>query len=310
MSSVFPSDPSLAFGSNSLFVSRTRRSTNRCTADQKTRSAVSILRWAVLLLALVAGTAEAGELRICADPNNLPFSNERREGFENKLAELLAEELGVRAEYTWWAQRRGFIRNTLKAGLCDLVMGMPAGAKIVRTTVPYYRSSYVFVTRAEEPAITSLDDPRLRELRIGVQLIGDDSVNTPPGHALASRGIISNVRGYTVYGDYREPNPPARIVTAVALGEIDVAVAWGPLAGYFARSGAKLLHLTPVQPAIDRSMLPMVFDIAIGVRREDEVLRQELDVVLRRRRSDIDGILDRYGVPRVGVDPPLPEPAG
>src|SRR5205823_11316691 len=132
-----------------------------------------------------------GVLRVCADPNNLPFSNERGEGFENKIAELLAHELNERVEYTWWAQRRGFFRNTLKSGVCDVVIGVPAGFEMALTTKPYYRSTYVFLYRKDRGLkINSLDDPILKTLRIGVQIIGDDITNAPPAHALTRRHTI------------------------------------------------------------------------------------------------------------------------
>jgi mxaJ protein len=233
-------------------------------------------------------------LRVCSDPNNLPFSNRREEGFENRIATLIARDLGARVEYTWWPQRRGFLRNTLRARECDVVMGLPSAIELAATTRPYYRSTYVFVSKGL--GITSFDDPRLRTLRVGVQIIGDDGANAPPAHALAARGIVGNVRGYTVYGDYSQPNPPARIIDAVVRGEIDVAVVWGPLAGYFARG--RELEITPVSPQIDLPFLPFVFDIAVGVRREDLALRQELDGILVRRKHDIARILDEYGVPR------------
>jgi ABC-type amino acid transport substrate-binding protein len=133
-------------------------------------------------------------LRVCADPNNLPFSNERGEGFENKIAALVAREMKVDVEYTWWAQRRGFIRNTLKAGDCDLVVGVPSSFELAQTTSPYYRSTYVFVSRKDRRLnIRSFDDPLLRKLKVGVQMIGDDFSNTPPAHALSNRNIIRNV---------------------------------------------------------------------------------------------------------------------
>jgi mxaJ protein len=239
-------------------------------------------------------------LRVAADPNNLPFSNRQGEGFENKIAELVARELGATLEYTWWAQRRGFIRNTLKAGECDLVLGAPAGFELALTTRPYYRSTYVFVYRKDRGLdVRSFDDPALRTLKIGVQMVGDDAANTPPAHALARRGIVDNVRGYTLYGDYSQANPPARIVDAVAAGEVDVAVVWGPLAGYFAPRQSAPLEIVPVSPQVDLPMLPFVFDISLGVRREDKAFRDELDVVLGRLRPEIDRILDEYGVPRV-----------
>jgi ABC-type amino acid transport substrate-binding protein len=178
---------------------------------------------------------------------------------------------------------------------------VPGSLELVAPTRPYYRSTYVFLYREDAPfTIASFDDSVLHRLKIGVQLVGDDFANTPPVHALSSRGVVGNIKGYTLYGDYRQPNPPARIVDAVARGEVDVAVVWGPLAGYFARRQNVPLRIVPVSPEIDLPFLPMVFDIAMGVRREDETLRRELDDVLRRNRSEIESILDRYGVPRVG----------
>jgi mxaJ protein len=241
-------------------------------------------------------------LRVCADPNNLPFSNERREGFENRLADLVADEMGATVQYEWWAQRRGFFRNTLKAGKCDVVMGVPTSFELTLTTRPYYRSTYVFVTkRGSSIRVRTFDDPVLRRARVGVQLVGDDYANAPPAHALTKRGIVQNVRGYTLYGDYREPNPPARIVDAVARGDVDVAVVWGPLAGYFATREPVPLRIVPVSPQIDLPFLPFVFDISMGVRREDRALRDEIDGILVRRRSAVDSILTQYGVPRVDV---------
>jgi mxaJ protein len=242
-----------------------------------------------------------GVLRVCADPNNLPFSNERGEGFENKIAVMLAEDLHERLEYTWWAQRRGFFRSTLKAGLCDVVVGVPSSFELAATTAPYYRSTYVFVYRKGRGlSVNSFDDAVLRELKVGVQLVGDDGANTPPAHALTARGVIRNVRGYTLYGDYKERNPPARIVDAVTKGEVDVAVVWGPLAGYFAPRGRVPLEVVPVSPQFDLPFLPFVYDISMGVRRGDDDLRQQLDGFLERRRPEIERILDEYGVPRVG----------
>jgi mxaJ protein len=259
----------------------------------------------VLLGLLLAGCAEsharpARELRVCADPNNLPFSNQRGEGFENRLAEMIARDMGATVKYTWWAQRRGFIRNTLRAGECDLVPGIPSSFELVLPTRPYYRSTYVFVYREDAPfAVKSFDDPVLRRLRIGVQLVGDDGANTPPAHALGSRGIVGNVRGYTLYGDYSQPDPPARILDALARGEIDVAVVWGPLAGYFAPRAPVKLRLVPVSPQVDLPFLPFVFDISMGVERGDTALKEEVERILGRRRAEVDAILARYGVPRV-----------
>jgi mxaJ protein len=241
-----------------------------------------------------------GVLRVCADPNNLPFSNERGEGFENRIAEMLAADLGAELRYTWWAQRRGFFRNTLRAGACDVVVGVPASFELALTTTPYYRSAYAFVYRKDKRlAVRSFDDEALKSLKIGVQVVGDDGANTPPAHALAARGIVGNVRGYTLYGDYSRPSPPSRIVEAVAAGEVDLGVVWGPQAGYFARRQRVALEVVPVSPRIDLPFLPFVYDISMGVRRGDDELLARLEQFLERRRPDIERILEEYGVPRV-----------
>ncbi|MFL5121229.1 MAG: quinoprotein dehydrogenase-associated putative ABC transporter substrate-binding protein, partial [Microvirga sp.] len=153
-------------------------------------------------------SAQARELRVCADPNNLPFSNDREEGIENRVARIVADELHAELRYTWWAQRRGFVRGTLKAGTCDVWLSVTAGFDPVATTRPYYRSTYVFVTRADSGLdIDSLDDARLQRLRVGVQLVGKDLSDTPPAHALARRGIVRNVVGYPIWGDHGRPDP-------------------------------------------------------------------------------------------------------
>ena len=260
------------------------------------------LVFALTGLALVFATiADARELRVCADPNNLPFSNERGEGFENKIAELIANELGVTLSYTWWAQRRGFIRNTLNTGSCDLVTGTTNGIEMLRTTLPYYRSGYAFVTRQDGPKVSSLNDPILHNLRIGIQLVGEDGANPPPSEALARRGIVDNVRGYLVYGDYREQNPAAAIMDAVAKGEIDVAIVWGPVAGYFAGRESVPLKIALVTPQNDGPRVPMVFDINMGVRRDDPTLRDEINAALSKLRPKIDAVLANYGVPRADL---------
>ena len=254
-----------------------------------------------LLALLLLGTASPPPpLRVCADPNNLPFSNARGEGFDNRIAELLARDLGTRVEYTWWAQRRGLVRHTLGAGTCDVLVGVPAGWDPVLATRPYYRSTYVFAWRRDRALdVRSLDDPRLRTLRVGVQLIGDNGVNTPPAHALARRGIVHNVRGYPVYGDYERPSPAVLILHALADDEIDVAVVWGPLAGYFADRLTMPLAFAPVTPAMDPPALRFTFAMAAGVRRGDTALRDRLQGALDRRADDVRKILDAYAVPRV-----------
>ena len=268
-----------------------------------------IARFALLSVAFVVcgackrterSVAESPVLRVCADPNNLPFTNDKLEGFENRIAELVAKDIGARVSYSWFPQRRGFIRNTLRAGTCDVVMGIPSSFELAWATAPYYRSTYVFLSRADRKLnLVSFDDDALRKLKIGVHLIGDDYANAPPGHALAKRGIIGNVSGFTVYGDYSRPNPPARIVEAVTRGDIDVAIVWGPLAGYFAKLTSTPLDIVPVSPEIDTPFMPFVYDISMGVRRDDPELHARLQAVIRSRRDEIDAILAEYGVPRV-----------
>jgi mxaJ protein len=252
--------------------------------------------WFLAFGALGAGPQTP--LRICADPNNMPFSNHLEQGFENRLARLVARELGRPLTYFWSPQRRGFIRNTLNAGRCDVVMGVPARYRSLQTTRPYYRSSYAFVSRRDrQRPVRSFDDPRLQALTIGIQITGDDYNNPPAAQAFAARRIIQNVRGYTVYGDYSKPDPQRDIVDAVADGRVDVAVVWGPLAGYFGRREPTPLDIVPVTPDRDGASLVFAFDIAMGVRREDQHLRGALDAIIERRRGEIRQILQSYGVP-------------
>jgi mxaJ protein len=267
-------------------------------------SLAGLLAVAIFLLAVYGWCDEPGssrkDFRVCADPNNLPFSNQQQQGFENKIAGLFARELGSQVTYTWWPQRRGFIRNTLNAGVCDIVMGVPSSYDPVLTTQPYYRSTYVFVyPKKVGYQIASLDDPILRQLRIGVHLIGDDYANSPPAHALSVKGIVNNVVGYSVFGDYAEDSPPGKLIKAVASGEVDMAIVWGPIAGYFAQKQEVPLALVPVPSSAGSPSLPFVYDISMGVRREDKDLRAKLDEVLKRKASEVRKILEEYGVPLV-----------
>ncbi|HEY6924080.1 MAG TPA: quinoprotein dehydrogenase-associated putative ABC transporter substrate-binding protein [Steroidobacteraceae bacterium] len=242
------------------------------------------------------------ELVVCADPNNLPFSSRDGSGFENQLAELVARKMDVRLRYVWWAQRRGFVRNTLTEARCELWPGVAADLDRVLTTQPYYRSTYVFVTRAASKLDgLTLNDSRLKTVSVGVQMIGNDAMNTPPAHALARRGVVQNVRGYSVYGDYSHPNPPARIVDAVARGEIDVGLVWGPLAGYFASRTPIRLRVEPVTPAIDDGVVPMTYAISMGVSRTEPQLRARVNEILRTEAPAIGRILDAYHVPRLAL---------
>jgi mxaJ protein len=261
-----------------------------------------VLPLAALGFAGLLAAAAPAPLRVCADPNNLPFSNERREGFENRIAEVLARELHRTLEYTWAPEWRGFIRKTLGAGRCDVILGIPAESDRVLATRPYYTSTYVFLSRRDRGVrVRSLDDPALRRLRIGIHFIGDDYANPPPAHALARRKIVQNVVGYSIYGDYARPNPPSDLVRAVARGEVDLAIIWGPFAGYFGGRERAPMRIVPVTPAVDPPGLRYTFAIAAGVRPGDTALRAQLDAALVRRRSEIQRILREFHVPMVSA---------
>ena len=245
-----------------------------------------------LSLLLLCSSAFAGELRVCAEPDNLPFSHDSQSGFENRIARLLAEDLKVDLRYEWQPQRRGFVRKTLGAGLCDVWMGVPAGFERALTTRPYYRSTYVFVYGARP--LKSFDDPALGALRLGVQLPGNDGAATPAGYALAARGAVENVRGYPIYGEH----PAAeRIVEAIARGELDAGVVWGPAAGFFARTSK--LGVAPAHAPQELASMPFEFSIAIGVKRGNRELRDRLDAALAQRKTEVDAVLDEFAVPRL-----------
>ncbi len=243
-----------------------------------------MLTLAVLLTVALPSLA-ADVFRVCADPNNLPFSNDRREGFENRLAEIIARDLGARLEYTWWQERRGYVRNSLNADRCDAIFGVPQGIDNATLTRPYYRSTYVFVAR--RPGISSLFDERLQHLRVGAYMAGDNYI--PPANALAPS---TKLVGYGLFGPLGEESPPARMIEAVARGDLDVAIAWGPFAGYFGRG----LSVTPVSPPSYRGM-PFVYDISMAVRKGNESLKARLDTVLARECGAIHSLLKEYNVP-------------
>lgn len=261
-----------------------------------------ILGW---LLCAGAIGCQAASLRICADPNNLPYSNEQQQGFENQLAAMIAKDFNLEISYFWFPQREAFFRKTLNSGVCDVVMGVPVGLDEAETTAPYYRSTYVFVSRSDRNLhIHSFDDPRLRKLRIGVHVLGEQDDSLPPVHALTSRGIVRNLKGYSIFGNLNEKNPPADLIKAVAEKQVDVAVVWGPLAGYFAQHSNVPLDLTPIDGDPKHPDLPFHYDIGIGVREGNTRLKQRLDDELVRRHSEIEELLRQYGVPQLDPSDP------
>jgi mxaJ protein len=254
-----------------------------------------------IAIVLSAGVAEARELRVCADPDNLPYSNAQGEGFENKLMLLIGREIGADIRFVWEHQWRGFIRKTLAARHCDVVPGMAVGTDRALLTRPYYISSYVFVTRTDRRSISSfsvLSD----DMTIGVQLVGDDGANTPPVEELAVRGLKPNLKGFMVWGQSPLGGKPLEsIMRAVAEGSVDVAVVWGPQAGYFATREKSPLAVTPMSSS-EQTALPMRFAIAMGVRKSDDALAAELDAAVDRLEPQIQALLASYGVPRTQAD--------
>jgi mxaJ protein len=249
------------------------------------------------LLPLVCGGAGAREIRVCADPDNLPFSHRSGAGFENKLMQMIGQELGAEVSFVWAPQWRGFVRKTLNAGACDVIPGMAAATERARTTRPYYTSSYAFVARKDRSPVRSFAD-LTGGMTIGVQLIGDDGINSPPVEELATRGLKSQMKGFMVWGRMPDSGAPLEeIMRAVADGTVDVAIVWGPPAGYFASREAVPLVVNPVATD-EKTAVPMTFEISMGVRKADADLARALDTALAKRAGEIRTLLDSYGLPQ------------
>ncbi|WP_159718452.1 substrate-binding domain-containing protein [Geminicoccus flavidas] len=261
---------------------------------------------AVLLLGLPSAAAQDGLpdsadlslelidpefLRVCADPNNLPFSNQQGEGFENKIAELLAAKLGKQVDYTWFPQVTGFVRNTLGAHKCDVIIGYPQGDEIVQNTNPYYRTSYalVFVPGKGLDGIESLADPRLGQARVGVV------AGTPAGDHLVRHGLIDQVHSYPLLVDTRVDSAARSMVTDLQAGTIDVGILWGPLAAHYARGADPKLQMVPLLREPDRPRL--IYNITMGVRASDQEWKRTLNRLIRANQKEIDAILLDYGIP-------------
>ena len=252
------------------------------------------------------GLQKPGVIRVCADPDNMPLSNQKGEGFEQKIAELVAKEWNAKIEYAWWPVRRGFFARALNGRYCDVAIQAPAGFDMAAVTRPYFRSGYVFVTRKDSGLdLKSLADPRLKKLKIGVNLLNSDAENTPPAMVLSRYGVVGNLTGFSTF--YTDTERPEDIVNAVAKKDIDVAIVWGPIAGYFVKRSPVPLSLVPLAERDSLSDFPFHFDIGMGVRRRDRVLRDSLQTVLDRRAPEIQAILKEYGVPMFPI-PTEPKP--
>lgn len=250
---------------------------------------------AALLALAGAAAAQTGDLvatdalRVCADPANLPFSNEKREGFENRIAELVGHALDRPVEYVFFPQVQGFVRNTIRAGRCDLVMGTVAGDEMLQNTNPYYHTTYVLAFRRGADMPEQLDDPRMKSLRLGA------IARTPPVDLLVRYGLVDHTRFFPLAVDTRHETPGADLVRAVAQGELDVALVWGPIAGYQAKvKGLPIeVRALPGEAGATR----MDFRITMGVRAQEADWRRRINAVIRDKKGEIDAILHDYGVP-------------
>lgn len=230
-------------------------------------------------------------LRVCADPDDLPFSSAKQPGFDNRIAQLLAADLHRRPLFIWSRERRGFLREQFNKNICDILMGVPQGMKRVQTTIPYYRSSYVFVTRrSDHLQLASFDDPAIGNQPIGLQILEEDF--SPPSLPLIRSGHAAQLVGFDSFGDGGN-----RIVCAVAQKQVGFAVVWGPIAGYYAANQSSPIVLSPVRPSIDASGIPFSFPISIAVHNGDGVLARQLNAAIEHHRTQIEKILSIYHVP-------------
>ena len=235
------------------------------------------------------------EFKVCADPDNMPYSNSKQEGFEDKIAAVLAQELGKKLSFQYAYYRQGFLRNTLNANRCDYVMSTTSDNDSMRTSVPYYRSGFVFVYRKSSGYnITDWDAPDLRKGIIGI--VGQ----SPPTRPLADHNLMENARPYRLQRDLNFP--PSQLIDDLVKGDIDVAIVWGPIAGYFAKQASIPLVVVPIPEYEDKNVKGKEnWNISIGVRNKDKARAEELNKAILNRQADINNILDQYGVPHTQV---------
>jgi quinoprotein dehydrogenase-associated probable ABC transporter substrate-binding protein len=238
-----------------------------------------------------SSAVDTTSLRVCADPAAMPFSNNKGEGFENKIAELIASKLNVPVQYEWYPMATGFVRNTLNAGKCDLIIGYAQGDELVQNTNAYYKSAWTLITRSGSGIadIKNLDDPRLKDKRIGIQ------AGAPPGSVMGANGLMSKARSYALVVDRRYASPQEKMIADLVAGEIDAAILWGPIGAYYAKaSGADLA----VIPLVAETKGPrMTYRITMGVRTRDQDWKRQLNRLLQQEQGEINKILLAYGVP-------------
>lgn len=274
----------------------------------KVASLVGAALGGLVLFSAICGSAVAVEghrsdlvnrkvLRVCADPANMPFSNEKKEGFENKIADIIGKELGVPVEYTWFPQATGFTRNTLLAKRCDVIIGTGQGDELVLNTNALYRSAYalVYKTGSGLDGVDSIFDERLKGKKVGAVQ------GTPSATLIAKAGLMDKARPYRLMVDRRYDDPSAEMVRDIRSGEIDAGVMWGPIAGYYATHGGDKLAVVPlIKDAGKAGRLD--FRITMGVRQGDDLWKRQLNDVIRKRQADIDKVLLEYGVPMIDED--------
>jgi quinoprotein dehydrogenase-associated probable ABC transporter substrate-binding protein len=230
-------------------------------------------------------------LRVCADPRNLPFSNEKGEGFENKLAEFFAEKLQKKLDYMYFPQATGFVRMTLGAHRCDVIMGFPQGDDLAQVTNPYYRTAYALVTKQGGGLddVTTLDDERLKGKHIGIV------AGTPPATYMAANGLMANAKPYQLMIDTRFDSSAEAMINDLTSGQIDAGILWGPMAGFYARKANPPLHVTPLVK--EKAGPRMSFRIGMGVRDADQNWKRQLNRLIQENQPAINKILLDFGVP-------------
>jgi mxaJ protein len=255
----------------------------------------------VLLLATCALIAAAAPprvgapLRVCADPGNPPYSSEHQDGFENRIAEMIANNLNRPVQFVWTPERGNYLRKSLDAGTCDVVMSLPKESDDEAVSIPYYRSTYVFVTRADRPAIQSFDDPKLKTSRIGVNVIGHEGGSSPAAIILSDRGLGPQIRWYRLLVDYTTTASNSELLDAVENGDVDVAIMWGPNAENLAKTSKVPLRILPVHPS-KVGKISLAFDISMGVRANDPELLSQLNSFISTNRPAIRRVLRQYGI--------------
>ncbi|HEX5077859.1 MAG TPA: quinoprotein dehydrogenase-associated putative ABC transporter substrate-binding protein, partial [Geminicoccaceae bacterium] len=267
-----------------------RRSIARLTGLVGLVAAASLAWPAAARQASLGELVDPNALRVCADPNDLPFSNDKGEGFENEIAELISQRLGVPLRYTWHPNTMGFVRNTLRSYLCDVVMGVASANELLQNTNPYYRSTYVLAYRtADGEKFADLASPAMQQATIGVVAA------TPPADLLVERGLLDQARSYPLLVDTRYYHPGRDMIADLAAGEIDVALIWGPIAGYWASQQSEPITLVPLHS--DRPGGRLDFRVSMGVRPAEPEWKRELNGLIRELQPEITAILERYHVP-------------